>query len=71
MTPQEYVTALSFFAFTMLMTGGIALAIFWPAKKSRQKQKTAAPRPETVPMEAAPADPVAPAVVSVANTEAA
>ena len=38
MTPQEYVTAFSFFGFTMLMTGGIALAIFWPSKKTKSKK---------------------------------
>lgn len=33
MTTQEYVIAFSFFAFIMLMTGGIALAVFWRPKK--------------------------------------
>ena len=63
MTPEEYVTAFSFFGFTMLMTGGIALAIFWPSKKTKQK-KSVAPA-------AAPEKPVAATVVPVAKTEAA
>lgn len=68
MTPQEYVTAFSFFGFTMLMTGGIALAIFWPSKKTKSKKTVA---PAAVAPAAAPEKPVAATVVPVAKTEAA
>ena len=69
MTPQEYVTAFSFFGFTMLMTGGIALAIFWPSKKTKSK-KSVAPV-SAAPAAAVSAQPVAATVVPVAKTEAA
>ncbi len=68
MTPQEYVTAFSFFGFTMLMTGGIALAIFWPSKKTKSKKTVA---PAAVAPAAAPEKTVAATVVPVAKTEAA
>ena len=68
MTPEEYVTAFSFFGFTMLMTGGIALAIFWPSKKTKQKKSVA---PAAAAPAAAPEKPVAATVVPVAKTQAA
>lgn len=68
MTPQEYVTAFSFFGFTMLMTGGIALAIFWPSKKTKSKKTVASVAAAPA---AAPEKAVAATVVPVAKTEAA